>query len=273
MYEAIPQSGDRILIVEDESVYTVLASILVPAGYDCTPAKSASEALGLLESGKEFDLMITHIVMPEMDGLTLTERTKKHYPNTPVVIITSVPDGLYVAIQRGAYDCLPKPIERAQLLKVVDRALAYRYAQLTSCYRPERILLQDDEESLREILAAVLSMAHYDCRMVESPRQVLEVLKSDTEFDLIFCGLIESLEERLIDQLFADYPSIPVVVSSACHDIGLFLTALRKGAYDFLIKPFERDQLLAVVGRAVECRRLKLENQNLKQQMGIECKS
>jgi DNA-binding NtrC family response regulator len=47
----------------------------------------------------------------------------------------------------------------------------------------------------------------------------------------------------------------------------LFLTALQKGAYDFIIKPFEREHLLAVVGRALEYRRLKLENRTYRLQL------
>ena len=109
----------------------------------------------------------------------------------------------------------------------------------------------------------MLSSAGYECRAVEWPEDVLEVLRSDKDFDLVFCGLYESLEAKLPEQLAAAYPTIPVVVASACYDIRSYMTALRNGAYDYLIKPFEREQLLVVVRRALEYRRMKLENQAL----------
>ena len=57
-----------------------------------------------------------------------------------------------------------------------------------------------------------------------------------------------------------EHPDIPVVMVTAVHDISVALAAIRNGAYDYLLKPFENEQLLAIVRRAVENRRLKLEN-------------
>ncbi len=53
---------------------------------------------------------------------------------------------------------------------------------------------------------------------------------------------------------------MPVIMVTAVHDISVALAAIRNGAYDYLLKPFEREQLLATVRRAMENRRLKLEN-------------
>lgn len=63
------------------------------------------------------------------------------------------------------------------------------------------------------------------------------------------------------------FPDIPVVVASAYHDMSLYLKALRLGAYDYLLKPFEREQLLALIRRVVEYRRLKLENRAYRAQL------
>jgi putative nucleotidyltransferase with HDIG domain len=70
--------------------------------------------------------------------------------------------------------------------------------------------------------------------------------------DLDGIGLLERTKEK--------YPDMPVVMVTAVHDISVALAAIRNGAYDYLLKPFERDQLLATVSRALENRRLKLEN-------------
>jgi putative nucleotidyltransferase with HDIG domain len=70
--------------------------------------------------------------------------------------------------------------------------------------------------------------------------------------DLDGIGLLERTKER--------YPDMPVVMVTAVHDISVALAAIRNGAYDYLLKPFEREQLMATVRRALENRRLKLEN-------------
>ncbi len=72
--------------------------------------------------------------------------------------------------------------------------------------------------------------------------------------DLDGIGLLERTKEK--------YPDMPVVMVTAVHDISVALTAIRNGAYDYLLKPFEREQLLATVSRALENRRLKMENRN-----------
>jgi putative nucleotidyltransferase with HDIG domain len=65
-------------------------------------------------------------------------------------------------------------------------------------------------------------------------------------------GLLERTKEK--------FPDMPVVMVTAVHDISVALAAIRNGAYDYLLKPFEREQLLATVRRALENRRLKMEN-------------
>jgi len=126
----------------------------------------------------------------------------------------------------------------------------------------ERILVVDDEDSIREIVSSMLASANYKCRQAASALEALALLDSGEEFELMLSdlmmagmdgiGLLERTKER--------YPDMPVVMVTAVHDISVALTAIRNGAYDYLLKPFEREQLLNAVRRALENRRLKLEN-------------
>src|ERR1700752_2078706 len=126
----------------------------------------------------------------------------------------------------------------------------------------ERILVVDDEEAIREIVTSMLTSANYQCRQAASGLEALALLDSGEEFELMLSdlmmagldgiGLLEKSKER--------YPDMPVVMVTAVHDISVALAAIRNGAYDYLLKPFEREQLLATVRRALENRRLKLEN-------------
>src|SRR5215469_4561650 len=106
--------------------------MLGSAGYATTSAGSGIEALGILESGEQFALMLTDMMMAGMDGLALLERTKERFPEMPVIMVTAVHD-ISVAlgsIRNGAYDYLLKPFEREQLLNTVRRALENRHLKL-----------------------------------------------------------------------------------------------------------------------------------------------
>jgi putative nucleotidyltransferase with HDIG domain len=125
--------ADRILVVEDEkATRTIIVSMLKAAGYECREAGDGLEALALLDSGMEFELMLSDLMLRKLDGTGLLERVKVKYPDIPVVIESAVHDASVVvtAIRNGAYDYLLKPFEREQLLAVVSRALENRRRQM-----------------------------------------------------------------------------------------------------------------------------------------------
>ena len=121
--------ADRILVVDDEEpIREIVAQMLTAAGYLCKEAASGMEALAVLTSGEEFELMLSDLMMADLDGIGLLERTKEKYPDMPVVMVTAVHDisVALAAIRNGAYDYLLKPFEREQLLNTVSRALENR---------------------------------------------------------------------------------------------------------------------------------------------------
>src|ERR1700689_54161 len=126
----------------------------------------------------------------------------------------------------------------------------------------DRILVVDDEETIREIVSSMLGGAHFQTRQAASGIEALSILESGDEFDLVLSDLMMAEMDgiALLERSKERYPDMPVVMVTAVHDIQVALQALRNGAYDYLLKPFEREQLLATVRRALEHRRLKREN-------------
>jgi putative nucleotidyltransferase with HDIG domain len=126
----------------------------------------------------------------------------------------------------------------------------------------ERILVVDDEETIREIVSSMLTTAKYKCRQAASGLEALALLDSGEEFELMLSDLMMANLDGigLLERTKEKFPDMPVVMVTAVHDISVALDAIRNGAYDYLLKPFEREQLLATVRRALENRRLKLEN-------------
>ena len=126
----------------------------------------------------------------------------------------------------------------------------------------DRILVVDDEETIREIVSSMLAGAHFQTRQAASGIEALAILESGEDFDLVLSDLMMAEMDgiALLERAKEKYPDMPIVMVTAVHDIQVALQALRNGAYDYLLKPFEREQLLATVRRALENRRLKREN-------------
>ena len=126
----------------------------------------------------------------------------------------------------------------------------------------DRILIVDDEEAIREIVHSMLTISGFRCQQAASGAEALAILQSGAEFELMLTDLMMSGMDgiALLERTKEKYPDMPVVMVTAVHDISVALAAIRNGAYDYLLKPFEREQLLAIVRRALENRRLKMEN-------------
>ena len=125
------------------------------------------------------------------------------------------------------------------------------------------ILIVDDEEAIREVVSTLLEALGYECVTVSNGRLATEYLLS-RPVDLVLSDMImpEMDGMSLVEWLRKAEPDIPVVMVTAMHDISTALEAIRRGAYDYILKPFEKDQLYLGVRRALEHRRLVLENRN-----------
>src|SRR5450756_1597434 len=119
---------ERILIVDDEeAVRGTISSILEREGYLTTVAAGPEEALLRLQEGPSYELVLSDILMPGTDGLSLLQQVCYDHAGTPVVIVSAVQD-VRVAIdafRNGAIDYLTKPFTRDQLTSVVKRALEH----------------------------------------------------------------------------------------------------------------------------------------------------
>jgi diguanylate cyclase (GGDEF)-like protein len=121
-------SGSRILVVDDQLYFRVfLEDLLREEGYAVASADGGLEALAQLEA-ERFDVVITDLVMPGMDGTELVQRVRERWPDQDVVVVTSVGD-LKTAIDAmkvGASDYLLKPVDRQALLGSLAQVLERR---------------------------------------------------------------------------------------------------------------------------------------------------
>ena len=115
----------RILIVDDEDV--VLKSclrILQKLDYEVETAYSGQTALDLMEK-KQYDIVLTDLMMPGMDGMQLLEEIKNRYPEVIVIIFTgfATVETARQALKAGAFDYIPKPFTPEELRTVIVNAV------------------------------------------------------------------------------------------------------------------------------------------------------
>ena len=111
----------RILVVDDDKIIRVpLSDDLKDAGHEAADVESAEEAWTALERAS-YDVVITDILMPGMDGITFLEKVKEGYPETAVIMMTGygTVENAVQAMKLGAYDYITKPFDNEELLLIL----------------------------------------------------------------------------------------------------------------------------------------------------------
>jgi cyclic di-GMP phosphodiesterase len=126
----------------------------------------------------------------------------------------------------------------------------------------ERILIVDDEPYVRTLMAAMLEKSNYTAVLASNGLEAIERLEQDPPYDLILSDIVMNGLDGigLLERIRELQPDTPMVMVTAIHDVAVALSAMRKGAYDYLLKPFEKEQLLVTVRRALDYRRLVQQN-------------
>ena len=115
----------KILIVDDEeNAREGLAKILKKSGYFTATAENGEEALKILGDNK-YDLVISDIKMPRMDGMQLLKRMRKIVPDIAIIMVTAYGEveSYLEAMSYGAFEYLNKPLKIDELKKVVSKVL------------------------------------------------------------------------------------------------------------------------------------------------------
>ena len=131
---------------------------------------------------------------------------------------------------------------------------------------PPSILLVDDEQyvlqSWKELLAAAGLGNTHGCS--ESPRVLAEIERLDVDLVVLDLLMPRIPGEVLLGEIRTKYPDVPVIVVTGVDDVALAVECMKKGAFDYLLKPLDRDRFISSVGHALEYRELSDENRVLK---------
>ena len=179
----------RILIVDDEpSIRKVLRAHLRRAGYEVSTADDGQQAINALERDT-FDLVVSDLRMPEVDGMALLAHCSASYPGLPVILITAhgTVDSAVEALKQGAHDFITKPFDQQELQATIRKALATEERARTKLH-PDATVVADERLGRFGIIGQTPTMQQvYGMidRVAASPSTVLVTGESGTGKELV----------------------------------------------------------------------------------------
>jgi putative nucleotidyltransferase with HDIG domain len=125
-----------------------------------------------------------------------------------------------------------------------------------------KILIVDDDPSIRNLLKKILTQEGYACDLAENADEAISSLKLKS-FDLVMSDVVMPGKSgvQLLSEVRAKYPSLPILMISGNTSEKTAESTLSMGAYDFLLKPFQKNQVLISVANAIRRRALDLQSQ------------
>ena len=129
------------------------------------------------------------------------------------------------------------------------------------------ILIVDDEAAIREVVGAILEDEGYRPRFAANSDEALREAGSREPSLVLLDIWLEGSQldgVQILERLRADHPHLPVIMFSGHGTIETAVAAIKKGAYDFIEKPFKSDRLLLAIQRAMEASRLRREVEELR---------
>ena len=130
------------------------------------------------------------------------------------------------------------------------------------------VLVVDDEAAIREVISALLPDEGYRPRLAANSDEALAEVERRMPAAVLLDIWLEGSKldgMQILDRLRADHPDLPVIVISGHGTIEMAVGAIKKGAHDFIEKPFKTDRLLVTLARAIEAGQLRRENAELRQ--------
>lgn len=257
--------GRKVLVVDDNLTNrNILKAQLDAWKLAPTLATSGKDALAILTADSAFDLVITDMNMPEMDGAQVAGAVRKTNPELPIILLSSIGDERGKRMAEMFSAVLTKPVKQNQLCKVIlselrkqskpiepevqhKQTLSEEFAQL----HPLKILIAEDNFINQKLTERVLAKLGYEPTLVANGREVLEAVDRE-KFDLILMDVqmpdMDGLEAtRIIRSSGGDQPFIVAITANAMQ--GDREECLDAGMDDYIPKPIKLELLVAALER------------------------
>jgi two-component system cell cycle response regulator len=273
----------RVLVVDDVPANVKLLEARLSAEYfDVMTTMSGAEALAICARA-ECDIVLLDVLMPDMDGFEVCRRLKSNplTQHIPVIMVTALdqPTDRVRGLEAGADDFLTKPVAEVALiarvrslarLKMMTDELRMRAVTskeigirlpaneaISDAGRAGRVLVVDDRPASYERLAAVLASEHA-VELAQDPNTAL-LQAAEGDFDLVIVSLgIENFDGlRLCSQVRSldRTRSVPILAITESNDDARMVRGLEIGVNDYLLRPIDKNELLARVRTQIRKKR------------------
>ena len=258
--------GKQILIVDDNLTNRCILKNqleiwkLVP-----TLASSGKEALEIMEKNMHFDLLLTDMQMPDMDGCQLAEQVKQLYPKLPIILLSSVGDENNKKYKDLFKSILTKPVKHDMLCKLMINELRGKIKTVQESQpikqtlspdfankHPLRILVAEDNLINQKLILKILNKLGYDAALAENGREVTEMANLK-EYDLILMDVqmpeMDGLQAtRMIRKYLEVQPLIIAMTANAMKEDRE--ECLNAGMDDFLSKPVKLEDIVTMLSKS-----------------------
>ncbi|HEY4148630.1 MAG TPA: response regulator [Chitinophagaceae bacterium] len=262
-YNMSDQEGKRILVVDDNPTNrAILKNQLEQWKLVPVLADSGKEALAILSGNAQFDLVLTDMQMPYMDGILLGQTIRKQYPHIPIILLSSVGDE-YNSNNREIFCAiLTKPIKQHVLSKHIlcglqrhgkpcleEKTTTEKLARDFAERHPLNILVAEDNLINQQVIIHILRKLGYEPVTVEDGWQAVETAAGES-YDVILMDMqmpeMDGLEAtRLIRRTHERQPIIIALTANTMQ--GDEEECLNAGMNDYLGKPVKLEELVAML--------------------------
>ncbi len=285
-----PKGGtETLLLAEDDAdVRNLTRTILAEAGYTVLEAVDGEDAIKVFAEHQDaIRLVLLDVIMPKKNGKEVHNWIRKTRPGAKVLFMSGYSADIIFkkGVLEEGLNLITKPATPHELLgkvrEVLDKQSEYekkigadgpkvisepappgegekeKTAAPVKGKREGSVLVVDDDPHVLEYVSLLLEESGYAAHVCSNARDALDGLK-DTRVDVVLTDIVmpgtSGLE--LLEAIHASDPEMPVILVTAYADLGKAVESVKKGAYDFIMKPYEPEQLLRALDKAVRYRRL-----------------
>jgi CheY-like chemotaxis protein len=253
-------AGKKVLIVDDNLTNrTILKSQLEYWNLVPVLAESGAEALQTLSEDKHFDLVLTDMQMPVMDGIQLSRSIRRKHPHIPIILLSSVGDEYKKGTDSLFSAIMTKPIKQQYMYRHIlaglqDQPRSAAEGNATqpklptdlAQHYPLNILVAEDNQINQEVILYILQKLGYAPRIVENGQQAVQAVYDNT-YDIILMDLqmpeMDGLEATHI--IRRTVPEQPVIIALTANTMeGDEAECLAAGMNDYIGKPVKLEELV-----------------------------
>ncbi len=264
----------RLLMVDDEEEFiAATGKILQRRGVEVITASDGITALNLM---REFlpDIVILDLKMPGMDGSVVFDHIRDEFPGTPVIMLTGhgTVSNAFQMSKKGIYDYISKPCDMDELIGKIYKAVAASIEEkskhsagkkdnnFTNGESRIHVLIVDDETEFLDSMLSVLQRRNMQVYTAASAEEAFELLE-DKYIQVIVLDIrmpgIDGLEALNI--LKKKYEEQQIILLTGHPTIETAMEGMKKGAFEFLMKPPDINELVDLIRKANEDRQEKLK--------------